>query len=86
MTSNLILERPLAVLDLESTGVDPAADRIVEVAVLTLLPDGHKRRNGSKVPVAVDTLDHLLALKVTVANEQKRGQVTELATRIQASS
>src|SRR5262245_17605246 len=27
--------------------------------------DGHKRRNGSKVHVAVDTLGHLLALKVT---------------------
>src|ERR687883_113682 len=27
--------------------------------------DGHKRRNGSKVHAAVDTLGHLLALKVT---------------------
>lgn len=30
--------------------------------------DGYKRRNGSKVHVAVDTLGHLLALKVTPAN------------------
>jgi DNA polymerase-3 subunit epsilon len=35
---HLRLERPLAVLDLESTGVDPARDRIVEVAVLKLTP------------------------------------------------
>lgn len=31
--------RPLAVLDLESTGADPATDRVVELAVLTLAPD-----------------------------------------------
>jgi transposase len=35
--------------------------------------DGHKRRKGSKVHAAVDTLGHLLALVVTPANEQDRG-------------
>src|SRR5207248_2147149 len=45
--------------------------------------DGHKRRNGSKVHVAVDTLGHLLALKVTAADEQERAQVAELTARIQ---
>lgn len=34
--------------------------------------DGAKRRKGSKVHVAVDTLGHLLALLVTPANEQDR--------------
>jgi transposase len=29
--------------------------------------DGHKRRKGSKVPIAVDTLGHLLAVLVTPA-------------------
>jgi PRTRC genetic system ThiF family protein len=33
--------------------------------------DGAKRRKGSKVHAAVDTLGHLLALLVTPANEQK---------------
>jgi transposase len=46
--------------------------------------DGHKRRKGSKVHVAVDTLGHLLALLVTPANEQERAQVEELATAVQA--
>ena len=46
--------------------------------------DGHKRRNGSKVHLAVDTLGHLLALVVTPANEQERAQVRELAARVQA--
>jgi DNA polymerase-3 subunit epsilon len=36
---HLTLARPLAVIDLESTGTDPATDRAVEVAVLTVAPD-----------------------------------------------
>lgn len=45
--------------------------------------DGHKRRKGSKVHAAVDTLGHLLALKVTPANEQDREQVEELTKSVQ---
>ncbi len=45
--------------------------------------DGHKKRKGSKVHIAVDTLGCLLALKVTAANEQERAQVAELAERLQ---
>src|SRR5262245_15042901 len=48
--------------------------------------DGHKRRNGSKVHMAVDTLGHLLALKVTAADEQDRTQVRELAAAIQEAT
>jgi transposase len=45
--------------------------------------DGHKKRKGSKVHMAVDTLGHLLALRVTPANEQDREQVAELAQAVQ---
>src|SRR6185312_3310450 len=45
--------------------------------------DGHKKRKGSKIHAAVDTLGHLLALKVTAANEQDRAQVAELAKAVQ---
>lgn len=45
--------------------------------------DGHKRKKGSKTHIAVDTLGHLLALYVTPANEQDRGQVEELARQVQ---
>jgi transposase len=45
--------------------------------------DGHKRRKGSKVHLAVDTLGHLLTLLVTPAKEQDRDQVGELARRVQ---
>lgn len=45
--------------------------------------DGHKKRRGSKVHLAVDTLGHLLALHVTPANQQERAQVAELAEHVQ---
>jgi transposase len=45
--------------------------------------DGAKRRKGSKVHMAVDTLGHLLSLHVTAADEQDREQVGELAKDVQ---
>ena len=48
--------------------------------------DGYKRKKGSKVHVAVDTLGHLLAVLVTPANEQERAQVGELARQVQAAT
>ena len=48
--------------------------------------DGHKKRKGSKVHLAVDTLGHMLALRVTPANEQDRAQVGELAQAVQAAT
>jgi transposase len=48
--------------------------------------DGYKRRKGSKVHAAVDTLGHLLALKVTPANEQDRAQVAELTEAVQEAT
>ena len=45
--------------------------------------DGAKKKNGSKVHLAVDTMGHLLTLKVTAANEQERAQVAELAKQLQ---
>jgi len=45
--------------------------------------DGHKRRKGSKVHAAVDTLGHLLALHVTSADAQDRAQVDALAAAVQ---
>jgi hypothetical protein len=45
--------------------------------------DGSKRRKGSKVRMAVDTLDLLLALRVTTASDQERAQVFDLAADVQ---
>jgi transposase len=48
--------------------------------------DGAKRKRGSKVHLAVDTLGHLLALHVTPANAQDRAQVATLAAAVQAET
>jgi transposase len=45
--------------------------------------DGAKRKKGSKVHLAVDTLGHLLSLHVTAADEQDRVQVAKLARDVQ---
>lgn len=51
----LRLERPLAILDLETTGLSPAADRIVELAVLRISPGGdvleRVRRFDPEIPI-----------------------------------
>jgi len=48
--------------------------------------DGHKRRKGSKVHAAVDTLGHLLALRVTPASDDERAQVFALAADVQEAT
>jgi transposase len=48
--------------------------------------DGYKRRNGSKVHMAVDTLGQLLAVHVTPANEQERAQVAQLCQAVQQAT
>ena len=48
--------------------------------------DGAKKRKGSKVHMAVDTLGHLLALHVTPANAGDRAQVAELAKAVQETT
>jgi len=45
--------------------------------------DGYKRKKGSKVHMAVDTIGHLLAMHATPANEQERDQVKKLAEAVQ---
>lgn len=47
---------------------------------------GYKRKKGSKVHMAVDTLGHLMALHVTPATEQDRSQVGEIAAAVQAAT
>ena len=64
---------------------------IVDARVLQSTPEsghragysGAKRRKGSKVPAAVETLGHLLALTVTAASEDERTQVATLAEQVQ---
>ena len=48
--------------------------------------DGHKGKKGSKVHAAVDTLGHLLALRVSPANQDDRKQVEKLSEEIQEAT
>lgn len=39
----LQLSRPLAIIDLETTGINLSTDRIVEIAIVKVMPDGEKK-------------------------------------------
>ena len=47
---------------------------------------GHKGKKGSKVRAAVDTLGHLLALRVSPANKDDRSEVRKLCEEIQEAT
>lgn len=55
MKQKLKLTRPLAVFDLETTGTAIGVDRIVEIAILKLCPDGseepYNRRVNPEMPI-----------------------------------
>jgi DNA polymerase-3 subunit epsilon len=46
---NLQLDRPLVVFDLETTGTDPATDKIVEVSAVRFEPDGGREARTRRV-------------------------------------
>jgi transposase len=48
--------------------------------------NGAKRKRGSKLHLAVDTLGHLLAAQVTPADQPDRDQVERLAAAVQAAT
>lgn len=47
--TRLKLTRPLAFIDLETTGVNVASDRIVEIAILKLFPNGDKEMKCMRI-------------------------------------
>ncbi len=57
--SKLKLTRPLAIFDLESTGIDVVKDRIVEISVLRVDPDGTKEtktyRVNPTIPIPIES-------------------------------
>ena len=61
MLEKLKLERPIAFFDLEATGVSPRSDRIVEVAISRLGPDGkldhYIQRVNPEIPIPPETTE-----------------------------
>lgn len=55
----LNLKRPMVFLDLETTGVDPAKDRIVEISLVKVTPDGERevktRRINPEMPIPAES-------------------------------
>ncbi|MCK5851074.1 MAG: 3'-5' exonuclease [Kiritimatiellae bacterium] len=43
------LDRPLAVFDLEATGISPRADKIVEISIVKIMPDGTKQVSTKRI-------------------------------------
>jgi DNA polymerase-3 subunit epsilon len=46
---SLVLERPLAFFDLETTGIDPLRDKIVEIAIVRLDPEGGREATTRRI-------------------------------------
>jgi DNA polymerase-3 subunit epsilon len=71
MFTNICLGKPLAVIDLETTGTDVKTDRIVEISVLKILPDGeliHRTRRvnpGKPIPVEATAVHGITDADVT---------------------
>lgn len=57
---NLTLDKPIVFFDLETTGVNIASDRIVEISILKLLPNGNKESKtwlvNPTIPIPQETI------------------------------
>lgn len=49
MLKNLILDKPLAFIDVETTGLQPNVDRIVELSILKIHPDGNYKYKSHRI-------------------------------------
>jgi DNA polymerase-3 subunit epsilon len=79
MFKNLTLERSLAIFDLETTGTDPQVDRIVEISVLKVSPEGkgeHRtRRLNPGLPIPAEATAVHGITDADVAHEPRFEQV-----------
>lgn len=69
----LNLRRPLAFVDLETTGTSPVTDRVVEIAIFKVLPDGEEdfrcNRVNPGVPIPAEAMAIHGITDADVANE-----------------
>ncbi len=81
----LNLKRPICFFDLETTGVNVAKDRIVEIAILKVFPNGNKEsftwRVNPEMPIPANTTAIHGITNEMVANEPT---FTELAPKVYA--
>ena len=71
--SELKLEKPLAFFDLETTGVNVAVDRIVEISIIKVFPDGSRetltKRVNPTIPILPEATEVHGITDADVANE-----------------
>src|SRR5271157_3965655 len=88
MFKNVRLERPLVVLDLETTGTKVQTDRIVEISLLKMLPDGTNqiktRHLNPGIPIPAEATAIHGITDADVANEYSFRQIARsLATYLE---
>ncbi len=85
MFRNLVLTRPLVVLDLETTGKKTDTDRIVEISVLKVFPDGthkqHTRRLNPGIPISPEAMAIHEITDADVADEKTFSEIAEQLAR-----
>lgn len=77
--AKLNLKRPIAFFDLETTGTNPVKDRIIEIAVIKLNPDGSRelwvKRLNPEMPIPAESSAIHGIYDADVANEPTFKQV-----------
>lgn len=70
---NLIIKKPIIFFDLETTGVQIASDRIVEISILKIFPNGNKESKtwlvNPTIPIPKETTDIHGISDEKIANE-----------------
>jgi DNA polymerase-3 subunit epsilon len=83
MFKHLVLSKPLAILDLETTGIDAQTDRIVEIGILKVLPDRRQIRRNHRVNPGIPIPPEATAVHgITDANVANEPRFEQLATEI----
>ncbi len=80
LARRLQLARPLAFIDLETTGTNVAVDRIVEIAILRLMPDGASELRTKRVNPAMPIPPESIAVhRITDEDVRYEPEFWELA-------
>jgi len=78
---NLQLTKPLAFFDLETTGTTIGKDRIVEIAIIKILPDGSReqfvKRINPEIPIPLNISEIHGIYDFDVINEPKFEEIAE---------